>query len=202
MNKAFLRSRVGAAALALSLAASAVLAVAAAGPAAAQSSLTVRPAPQPQDRGVPPTFQEYPLWDRIFGPGGAIFPGYVSPIDDHRDTRTSLLTGGGEGRMVFAAGTADSRCQTSQAPTLTVLSAPPGVRLAQDYGNFTVRRIDAGSTFCLGRVVQGTRLFLAGKTPRGGAQIGGGQVTVRVSYPQVGRSGRSYTHTVALPASR
>ncbi|WAC28134.1 hypothetical protein [Ancylobacter sp. SL191] len=162
--------------------------------AQAQTSLTVQPPPGPQDRGVPPTLEQYPLLPRIFGPGGAIFPGYVSPIDQNEDSRVSLLTGGG-GRMVFAAGTADTRCQTEQAPTITILSAPAGVKLSTDYGNFTVDAVQAGSSFCLGRVIQGTRVFVTGRLPRGGATA-----TLKVSYPQVGRLGRSYTHTVTLPA--
>lgn len=162
--------------------------------AQAQTSITVQPPPGPQDRGVPPTLQEYPLLPRIFGPGGAIFPGYVSPIDQNEDTRVSLLTGGG-GRMVFAAGTADTRCQTEQAPTITVVSAPPGVNLTTDYGNFTVDAVQAGSSFCVGRVIQGTRVFITGRLPRGG-----GVATLKVAYPQVGRMGRTYTETVTLPA--
>ncbi|WGD29520.1 hypothetical protein AncyloWKF20_17355 [Ancylobacter sp. WKF20] len=162
--------------------------------AQAQTSLTVQPPPGPQDRGVPPTLEQYPLLPRIFGPGGAIFPGYVSPIDQNEDTRVSLLTGGG-GRMVFAAGTADTRCQTEQAPTITILNAPAGVKLSTDYGNFTVDAVQAGSSFCLGRVIQGTRVFVTGRLPRSGATA-----TLKISYPQVGRLGRSYTQTVALPA--
>ncbi|HQS49024.1 MAG TPA: hypothetical protein PK706_21715, partial [Xanthobacteraceae bacterium] len=29
--------------------------------------------------GAPPDFNAYPLRDRLFGPGGAIFPDYVNP---------------------------------------------------------------------------------------------------------------------------
>jgi len=168
----------------------------AAGAAAAQSSVTVRTSPQPQDRGIPPTFQEYPLWDRITGPGGAIFPGYTTPVERHRDNSFALLTGGGSGRMAFAAGTADSYCQDGQVPQILVLDAPVGVRLSTDIGQFQVQRNDAGSTYCLGRVIQGARLFTQGRVPPGAT------ATLQVVYPQVGRSGRTITHVVALPASR
>ncbi|MBS9477193.1 hypothetical protein [Ancylobacter radicis] len=165
------------------------------GVAQAASSITVQPGPPgPQDRGVPPTFEEYPLLPRIFGPGGAIFPGYVAPIDQNGDTRVSLLTGSG-GRMVFAAGTADTRCQTEQAPIITILDAPAGVKLSTDYGNFTVDAVQAGTSYCLGRVIQGTRVFVSGRLPRGGATA-----TLRVAYPHAGRNGRTYTQTVTLPA--
>lgn len=165
-----------------------------AGAAQAQSSIVIRPSGELQDRGVPPTLQQYPLLPRIFGPGGAIFPGYVSPLDTNEDTQLSLLTGGG-GRMVFAAGTADTRCQTEQAPTITILDAPAGVKLSTNYGNFTVDAVQAGSSYCLGRVIQGTRVFINGKLPRGGATA-----TLKVAYPQIGRMGRSYTQVVTLPA--
>lgn len=173
------------------------------GAAFAQTSVTVRPTPgagwqtpgsPTQDSGVPPTFQQYSIWDRLFGTGGAIFPGYVSPIDDRQDTRIALLTGGGEGRLVFAAGTADSRCQSAQAPRISVVSAPPGVQLTTDYGPFTVRANDAGSTRCFGQSIRGTRVFLSGRAPRGAT------ATLRVAYPRVGRTGGTYTHTVVLPS--
>ncbi len=72
------------------------------------SGLPYIPPPGAQDRGVPPDFQTYPLLNRIFGTGGAIFPGYVSPSDGRNDDdRLAYLTGGGAGRLIFAAGTAD-----------------------------------------------------------------------------------------------
>lgn len=177
-------------------------------PAEAQSSITVRPPPgsglqswetpgsPDQDSGTPPTFQQYPFWDRIFGTGGLIFPGYASPTsNDSSYQRLALLIGGGTGPVVFAAGMADTLCQPADAPTLRVLSAPPGVKLTTDYGRFVATGNDAGSSYCRGRTVRGTRLVLAGRAPRGG-----GSVTVRVSWPRVGRNGgTSYTHTVALP---
>ncbi|MBB3773475.1 hypothetical protein FHS55_004112 [Angulomicrobium tetraedrale] len=178
-------------------------------PAAAQSSITVRPPPgsglpdwatpgsPTQDSGTPPTFQQYPFWSRIFGTGGLIFPGYTSPTsNDSSYQRLALLIGGGTGRVVFAAGMADTLCQPAGAPTLTVRNAPPGVTLTTDYGQFVATGNDAGSTFCRGRTVRGTRLILSGRAPRGG-----GSVTVRVSWPRIGRNGgTSYTHTVALPS--
>ena len=183
---------------------------AAATPASAQSAITVRPPPGSglppdwatpgspnQDSGLPPSFQQYPFWNRIFGGGGAIFPGYTSPAsNDGSYQRLALLTGGGTNGIVFAAGMADTLCQPADAPTLTVLSAPPGVKLTTDYGRFVATGNDAGSTYCRGRTVRGALLVLAGRAPRGG-----GSVTVRVAWPQVGRNGgTSYTHTVSLPA--
>lgn len=178
-------------------------------PAEAQSSVTVRPPPgsglpswatpgsPDQDSGTPPTFEQYPFWDRIFGSGGLFFPGYTSPVSNSNSyQRLALLTGGGAGSVVFAAGMADTLCQAADAPTIRVLSAPPGVRLTTDYGQFIATGNDAGSSYCRGRTVRGTRLVLAGRAPRGG-----GSVTLRVIWPRVGRNGgTSYTHTVALPS--
>ncbi|QIB33746.1 hypothetical protein [Ancylobacter pratisalsi] len=174
----------------------ATLLLAGGGFAAAQStSVIVGPGPGAQDRGVPPTFQQYPLWQRIFGVGGAVFPGYVAPPTTNGRTSISLLTGGGEGKLVFAAGTADTICQTEQAPTITILDAPSNVSLAVDYGNFVVHRVQAGSSRCLGRVIQGARVFVSGRLPRSGATA-----RLRVAYPTVGRAGRTYTQVVSIPA--
>ncbi|MBS7543350.1 hypothetical protein [Ancylobacter oerskovii] len=202
-----MRGAVRMAAMAMLLAGSVVPAAL---PAAAETAITVYPPPGSglppdwatpgspnQDSGTPPSFQQYPFWDRIFGGGGAIFPGYASPAaNDSSYQRLALLTGGGAGRVVFAAGMADTSCQPADAPTLTVLSAPRGVNLTTDYGAFTATGNDAGSTYCVGRNIRGSRLVLAGRPPRGG-----GSVTVRVAWPRVGRNGgTSYTHTVSLPS--
>ncbi|MCS0502218.1 hypothetical protein [Ancylobacter mangrovi] len=178
-------------------------------PAAARSSVTVYPPPgsglpdwatpgsPTQDSGLPPTLQQYPLLNRLLGPGGAVFPGYTSPVGDGNSyQRLASLTGGGANGVLFAAGMADSLCQPADAPRLTVLSASPGLKLSTDYGRFVATGNDAGSTYCLGRTVRGTRLVLSGRPPRAG-----GNVTVRVSWPLVGRNGgRSYTHVVSIPA--
>lgn len=156
------------------------------------SGLPFVPGPDAQDRGVPPNFQQYPLLDRIFGFGGAIFPGYVSPSNGRNDRdRVAFLTGGGQGRMIFAAGTADRLCQMTQAPRIRVMSAPAGVRITQDIGSFLATGTDAGSRRCVGRTAGGARVFATGRAPRGST------VTLRVTYPL---NGPSYTHVVALPS--
>ncbi|MDF2620251.1 MAG: hypothetical protein K0S00_2910 [Xanthobacteraceae bacterium] len=156
------------------------------------SGLPYIPPPGAQDRGVPPDFQTYPLLNRIFGTGGAIFPGYVSPSDGRNDDdRLAYLTGGGAGRLIFAAGTADSLCQMTQAPQIQVLSAPPGVKIKLDVGSFTATGTDAGSKRCVGGLAGGMRVFASGRAPAGST------VTLRVNYPL---NGPSYTHVVALPS--
>ncbi|TSJ60871.1 hypothetical protein FO470_15000 [Starkeya sp. 3C] len=156
------------------------------------SGLPYIPPPGAQDRGVPPDFQTYPLLNRIFGTGGAIFPGYVSPSNGRNDNdRLAYLTGGGQGRVIFAAGTADSLCQMAQAPQIKVLSAPPKVKISFDIGSFTATGTDAGSRRCVGRQAGGTRVFASGPAPLGST------VTLRVDYPL---NGPSYTHVVTLPS--
>ncbi|QFR34522.1 hypothetical protein GBB76_16155 [Ancylobacter sp. TS-1] len=156
------------------------------------SGLPFVPGPGAQDRGVPPNFQQYPLLSRIFGFGGAVFPGYVSPSSGRNDRdRLAYLTGGPKGRMIFAAGTADRLCQMGQAPRIRVLSAPAGVKITQDIGSFFATGTDAGSRRCVGTTAGGTRVFASGRAPRGST------VTLRVTYPL---NGPSYTHVVALPS--
>ncbi|WP_428031561.1 hypothetical protein [Ancylobacter sp.] len=175
-----------------------------AGPAAAQSgpiivnpppgsglsSLPYVPPPGAQDRGTPPDFQQYPLLSRIFGFGGAIFPGYVSPSNGRTQGRLAYLTGGGQGRTIFAAGTVDRLCQMEQAPEVKVLDAPPGVRLKFDLGAFTALDADGGSHRCIGRMIEGVRVSYTGRAPKGST------ATLRVSYPF---KGVSYTHVVSFP---
>lgn len=156
------------------------------------SGLPYIPPPGSQDRGVPPDFQTYPLLNRIFGTGGAIFPGYVSPSGGRNDAdRLAYLTGGGQGRMIFAAGTADQLCQMGQAPRIRVVTAPATVKIKFDIGSFTATGTDAGSKRCVGGQAGGARVFASGSAPLGST------VTLRVSYPL---NGPSYTHIVALPA--
>lgn len=155
-------------------------------------SIVIRPAPAPRDNGIPPTFEEYPLWDRLFGSGGAIFPDYrMPPTDKNGRTPVSLLTGGGVGRTVFAAATADSLCQWQQVPVVTVIRGPSSGQLATDIGPFVATGLDAGTTRCVGRQVRGTRVTFVGRLPARPEQV-----TLRVAYPF--RS--AYTHVVTLPA--
>lgn len=160
-------------------------------PAAAQSQVTVYPPPR-LDRGPPPDFQTYPLWQRIFGFGGAIYPDYVSPSTG-RDGGNKLAywTGTGPGNVVFATGTTDRVCQMTEAPTITVLDPPAGGTLSWRLGYFTAQRTDAGSHFCRGRTVEGWLVSYKGRPPRGGTTA-----TIRVAYPPLGRS---YTHVVSIP---
>lgn len=156
------------------------------------SGLPFVPGPNAQDRGTPPNFQQYPLLSRIFGFGGAVFPGYVSPSNGRNgQDGIAFLTGGAQGRMIFAAGTADRLCQMTQAPRIRVVSAPAGVKITQDIGSFVATGTDAGSRRCVGRSIGGARVFATGRAPRGST------VTLRVSYPL---NGPSYTHVVALPS--
>lgn len=154
--------------------------------------LDTTPGSPTQNAGTPPSLQQYSLWNRIFGPGGAIFPGYVSPIDNRARGSISHVTGGGDGSpLVFAAGSVDSRCQMAQAPTIRIVSPPQGVTLNINLGSFTARAIDAGTTYCIGRRVGGMRVTYSGRPPRGGTTA-----TLRVSYPP---SVRSYTHVINIP---
>lgn len=155
-------------------------------------ALDTTPGSPNQNAGTPPSLQQYSLWDRIFGSGGAIFPGYVPPIDNRARGSISHVTGGGDGSpLVFAAGSVDSRCQMAQAPTIRVMTPPQGVTLNINLGSFTARAIDAGTTYCVGRRVGGMRVTWSGKPPRGGTTA-----TLRVSYPP---SVRSYTHVINIP---
>ncbi|GLK73834.1 hypothetical protein KHC23_00310 [Ancylobacter dichloromethanicus] len=160
-------------------------------PGSGLSGLPYVPPPDAQDSGVPPTFQQYPLMDRIFGFGGAIFPGYVSPSGGRNDyERRGFLTGGGNGPVLFAAGSADSLCQMTQAPQVKVLSAPPGVKLHFTIGKFIATGVDGGSHRCLGKPVGGVLVTYKGRAPAGAT------ATLRVSYPF---KRISYTHVVSFP---
>lgn len=159
---------------------------------AASTSITVYPPVATIDRGPPPSFQTYPLMNRIFGFGGAIYPDYVDPSTTRHETKLAYLTGGGQGRMVFAAGTVDRLCQMEEAPKVVVLDPPARGSLSFDLGKFAATGSDGGSRHCVGGVAEGIRVFYSGKAPKGGTTA-----TLRVSYP---RFGRSYTHVVAIPA--
>lgn len=160
-------------------------------PGSGLSGLPYVPPPDAQDSGVPPNFQQYPLMNRIFGFGGAIFPGYVSPSGGRNDfDRRGYLTGGGNGPVIFAAGSADSLCQMTQAPQVKALSVPPGVKLNFSIGKFTATGVDGGSHGCLGKTVGGVLVTYKGRAPAGAT------ATLRVSYPF---KRISYTHVVSFP---
>ncbi|MFS8038683.1 hypothetical protein ACI7BZ_17290 [Xanthobacter sp. AM11] len=134
----------------------------------------------------PPTFQDYPLRDRVFGPGGAVFPDYVTPTD----SGIAYLTGLGGKGSVFAAGTADFNCQQTQVPTIKVLSAPAGGKVTVRYGAFTATGIDGGlTTLCLGRALKGAVVSYKGKAAPGA------QIALRVTYPT---RGAWYDHVVPV----
>lgn len=136
----------------------------------------------------PPTLQQYPLSDRVFGPGGAVFPDYVTPSE----YGTSFLIGGsGTRSALFAAGTADMNCQQTQVPSIRVLSAPATGKVTIGYGAFRPTGIDGGaSTLCLGRPAKGLVVGFRGKA------AAGERIVLRVTYPP---RGAWYDHTVAIP---
>ncbi|MEP9378575.1 hypothetical protein ABLE91_17805 [Aquabacter sp. CN5-332] len=135
------------------------------------------------------SFQEYPLSERIFGPGGAIFPNYVTPSE----SSIAYLTGsaGGPKGTAFGAATVDFLCQTGQRPTIAVLNAPARGKVVVSPGTFIASGTDAGSTFCLGRPVSGAVVRYVGRPPKGGARI-----ALRVTYPNLGAW---YDHVVEVP---
>ncbi|MCK0197106.1 hypothetical protein MWN34_09300 [Ancylobacter sp. 6x-1] len=161
-------------------------------PGSGDPSLAAPPGTGPGlDRGPPPTFEQYPLINRIFGFGGLVFPNYVSPSTGRNGPdRFAFVTGGGSSSLIFAAGTVDRLCQMGQVPTITVLKGPRTGRLRTDIGGFTATGTDAGSRLCVGRQVEGARIFY-----KGFPGAGGDSITVRVAYPPLGRS---YTHTIPI----
>ena len=94
------------------------------------------------------------------------------------------------GRLVFAAASVDARCQQDGSPQVQVLAPPRGGRIAMDLGWFRAMGTDAGSTYCLGYQVRGTRIYYVGRPPRGGDRF-----SIRVIYPTLGLT---YDHTVAV----
>lgn len=143
----------------------------------------------------PPSLQEYPLRDRILGPGGAVFPDYVTPSEGG----TSFLTGRGTAKgAIFAAGTTDYNCQQTEVPTITVLSAPARGKVKVGYGSFVATGIDGGAlgyagggatTKCLGQTLKGTVVSFKGRAAPGET------VTLRVTYPTLGAW---YDHVVPV----
>ncbi|MFG1462335.1 hypothetical protein V5F77_05495 [Xanthobacter sp. DSM 24535] len=165
--------------------------VAAAGAAQAQTQMQVL-VPMGSG-GAPPDFNAYPLRDRLFGPGGAVFPDYVNPPTEGAPAGSppAYVIGSGPG-ILFAAGTADLLCQPAGRPQIQVVRAPAGAKLSVAPGAFAVTGTDAGSTLCYGKPMVGNVVRLSGKGPRSG-----GAVVLRVTYPPLGAW---YDHQVNLPA--
>jgi hypothetical protein len=138
---------------------------------------------------APAYAQEFRLIPWLQGEPGLFSPHYVTPSED----QPGFLTGGGRGGLVFAAATVDQRCQQEEAPRITVLRAPRAGRLSVDIGSFVATGIDAGSTYCLGRRVAGTRVFWSGRGGRGQS------IVLRVAYPARGTPyGVTQDHVIAL----
>ena len=124
---------------------------------------------------------------------GLFAPDYITPsLED-----PGYMTGGPRsapasrgGRLVFAAATVDARCQQDGSPQVQVLAPPRGGRIAMDLGWFRATGTDAGSTYCLGYKVRGTRIYYVGRPPRGGDSF-----SIRVVYPT---RGLTYDHTIAV----
>lgn len=134
----------------------------------------------------PPNFQQYPLKDRIFGSGGALFPDYSQPYE----RGTAYVIGHGSRRGdIFAAGTVDYNCQQTQAPRIEVMSAPPGGKVSLRLGSFTATGIDKGLSRCIGQPARGIVVSYKGPRPPGST------VTLRVIYPTLGAW---YTHIVKV----
>jgi len=127
-----------------------------------------------------------------WGRSGLFAPDYITPYADEPGYLTGGDSGGRPsraGRLVFAAASVDQRCQQDGSPTITVLDAPRGGRLASDIGTFVASRNDGGSKFCIGRPVRGTRIFYQGRAN------GGDRIVVRVAYPT---KGLTYDHVIAV----
>lgn len=136
----------------------------------------------------PPTFEQYPFRDRVFGPGGAIFPDYVTPYESGV---SFMIGGGGSRKALFAAGTSDYNCQQTQIPTIQVLSAPPGGKVGIQYGRFVATGIDGGrTTKCIGQPAKGLIVSYKGKAAPGST------IKLRVTYPP---RGEWYDHVITIP---
>ncbi|MGE4373675.1 MAG: hypothetical protein AB7E29_12410 [Xanthobacter sp.] len=136
----------------------------------------------------PPSFQQYPLRERLLGPGGALFPNYSYPSEQG----IAYVLGRGTRRNdIFAAGTVDFNCQQTQAPQVRVLSAPPRGRVSIRLASFRITGFDAGLTNCLGQTTKGMVVSYSGPWAPGA------MVRLRVIYPTLGTW---YDHDV--PVSR
>ena len=135
-----------------------------------------------------------PASAQIFDVNRSLFaPNYITPsLQD-----PGYMTGGPRsapasrgGRLVFAAATVDARCQQNGSPQVQILAPPRGGRIAVDLGWFRATGTDAGSIYCLGYQVRGTRIYYVGRPPRGGDSF-----SIRVVYPT---RGLTYDHTIAV----
>jgi hypothetical protein len=93
------------------------------------------------------------------------------------------------GNFDFAAASVDEYCQQDGSPSVTVLEAPQGSRIATDLGTFVAVQNDGGSKRCLGQTVRGTRIFYRGRSGRGD------RIVLRVAYPT---RGLIYDHVIAV----
>lgn len=123
------------------------------------------------------------------GDSGLFSRDYVTPTESN----PGFVTGGkGKHGIVFGAAAVDSRCQPEEAPRIQILSPNAG-RVSIDLGRFVATRSDGGSSYCLGRVVQGTVIRYKGRPARGE------RLSIRVKYPNVSdRIGSVYSHEITL----
>lgn len=125
------------------------------------------------------------------GDSGLFSRDYITPPDND----PGFVTGGKRGKrgVVFGAAAVDSRCQPEEAPRIQILSGN-AERISIDIGSFVATRTDAGSTYCVGRTVQGTVMRYNGRPARGE------KLVFRVQYPAVaGRNAISiYSHEITL----
>jgi hypothetical protein len=125
------------------------------------------------------------------GGSGLFSRDYVTPNED----MPGYFTGGGRGNrnIVFAAATVDARCQAEEAPRIAVLSSNAG-RVTISLGSFVATGNDGGSTYCLGRKVQGTIVSFVGRPARGE------RIVLRVLHPAVTDrpTGRTFDHQVVV----
>ncbi|MGQ3674163.1 hypothetical protein ACT6QH_01480 [Xanthobacter sp. TB0139] len=125
----------------------------------------------------PPSFQQYPLKERLLGPGGALFPNYSNPSE----LGIAYVLGRGTRRNdIFAAGTVDFNCQQTEAPQIRVLSTPPRGQVSIRLASFRITGFDAGLSKCLGQSTRG--MVVSYRGPRAPGAI----VRLRVIYPTLG----------------
>lgn len=114
-------------------------------------------------------------------------PAFAGFMDNDPDAYVvNFYTGGGTGKVLFAAGTANQQCTNQGEPVITILSASPGLTLSIRPGTFVVTGTDYGYLVCQGMRLPG--IVVTG--------VGRGEAVLRVTYPPIGQW---YTHTVRLP---